>query len=266
MTDHHRTTLLIIDPQNDFVHRDGALSVPGAEEDAGRLAQLIKKAGSRITSIKVSLDSHYRVDISHPLWFFNDDGQTPDPFTVITAEDLAEQRWHTKPDVTGHTLAYLRDLEEKGRYPHVIWPEHCLIGSEGHAIFPDVQDAIYNWNTGPSQLEYVFKGMNPLTEHFSAIEAEIPIPLDPHTQANRALIENLVSCDELWVAGWARSHCVGSTLRDIYKWGGRSLAEKIVLVSDTMSDVPGFEEQGEAVTREALDLGARVTDVASLLS
>ena len=62
-------TLLIIDPQNDFVDPHGALAVKGADEDATRLSYWIEKAGDKIASIEVSLDSHQRLDISHPLWF-----------------------------------------------------------------------------------------------------------------------------------------------------------------------------------------------------
>jgi nicotinamidase-related amidase len=114
-------------------------------------------------------------------------------------------------------------------------------------------------------VDYVIKGMNPLTEHFSAVEAELPLADDPHTQANRGLIQRLVSSDVVWVAGWARSHCDGSTLRDLFKWGGRSLAEKTVLITDTMSDVTGFEEHGEQVVKDALKWGAQLADVSTLL-
>jgi nicotinamidase-related amidase len=257
--------LLIIDPQNDFVSSEGALSVAGAEQDAERLAHLIDHARSRITHINLSLDSHNRLDISHPLWFYDDNGRSPDPFTVIKADDLSSQRWMTREEVSAYTLNYLRMLEDKGRYPHVIWPEHCLIGGEGHLVYPLIREALYEWSAQPAHVDYVIKGMNPLTEHFSAVEAELPLADDPHTQANRGLIQRLVSSDVVWVAGWARSHCVGSTLRDLFKWGGRSLAEKTVLITDTMSDVTGFEEHGEQVVKDALKWGAQLADVSTLL-
>ena len=265
MAEQHRLTLLLIDPQNDFVHRDGSLSVPGAEDDAGRLAQLIEGAADRINGVSLSLDSHQRLDISHPLWFFDEHGQSPDPFSVITASDLESGKWSVRDDVKQHTLTYLKTLEERARYPHVIWPEHCLLGSEGHGVFPVIQEALHAWSARPHRVDYVFKGQNPLTEHFSAVEAEVPDPLDPETQTNQRLLERLNASDEVWVAGWARSHCVGNTLYDLFRLGGESLARKITLVTDTMSDVPGFEAQGEEVTRRSLELGARVADVETLL-
>ena len=145
-----KISLLIIDPQNDFVDPQGALSVTGAAQDAERLAKLINRLGSQITSINLSLDSHQRYDISQPLWFFDHNGEAPKPFTVITANDLVQGRWFTHEDLAEHTLNYLQTLEKQGRYPHVIWPEHCLIGSEGHAVYPEIQEALHTWASRPA--------------------------------------------------------------------------------------------------------------------
>ncbi len=261
----NKISLLIIDPQNDFVDPNGALSVLGAAQDAERLAHLIQRLSAKISSISVSLDSHQRYDISHPLWFYDHNGEPPAPFTVITADDLSQGKWFTQEAVAEHTLSYLRTLESQGRYPHVIWPEHCLIGSEGHAIYPVIQEALHEWSARPCRLDYIYKGQNPLTEHFSAVAAEVPVAHDPQTQVNHDLIRELKQSDQIWVAGWARSHCVGNTLRDLFKWGGQEFAQKTLIITDTMSDVSGFEAQGEAVVRESLDLGARLTEVHQLI-
>ncbi len=258
-------TLLIIDPQNDFVDPHGSLAVTGALEDAERLVKLIEEAGDRIHSIALSLDSHQRFDISHPLWFSDKEGRHPAPFTVITEQDLVDGTWNPPVELLGQTRTYLRALEQQGRYPHMIWPEHCLIGSEGHAVFPLIQEALQQWSSRPARIDYIYKGQNPLTEHFSAVEAEVPDTKDPRTQVNKDLIDQLNESDEVWVSGWARSHCVGNTLRDLYKWGGRSLAKKIVIINDTMSDVTGFESLGESVLKDSLDLGVRVTEVEQLI-
>ena len=61
-------TLFIIDPQNDFCDpENGALYVPGAENDMARLSDFIATNGPKLDRIVVSLDSHQRLDISRPL-------------------------------------------------------------------------------------------------------------------------------------------------------------------------------------------------------
>ena len=52
------TALLIVDPQRDF-HEGGSLAVPGAIEDAGRIAQLITSHAESIDELIVTLDSHH---------------------------------------------------------------------------------------------------------------------------------------------------------------------------------------------------------------
>ena len=84
--------LLVIDPQIDFCDPAGALFVPGADADMARLAAMVDRLGSRLADVHVTLDSHRRVDISHPLWFRDGDGTHPAPFTAIGAADLRSGR------------------------------------------------------------------------------------------------------------------------------------------------------------------------------
>lgn len=265
----HRS-LFIIDPQNDFVSPDGALSVAGATEDAKVLACFMERAQERIDSLVISLDSHHRVDISHPLWFEDAQGRRPDPFTVITSADLRAARWRARGDRQERTLRYLEALERRERYPHVIWPEHCLIGGAGHNLYPLIEEQARAWSERHAErgghVHFVSKGENPWTEHFSAVEAEVPDESDPHTLKNEPLLQLLKRSEVVYVAGWARSHCVGNTVRDLVRYGGAELARRLVLLSDTMSDVPGFEEVGEAFTREVIAQGVSVQDCAHVLS
>ena len=80
--------LLVIDPQNDFCDPNGSLFVPGANEDMKRLATMVDRLKDKLADIHVTLDSHRRVDISHPIWWKSPSGAHPDPFTQITAADL----------------------------------------------------------------------------------------------------------------------------------------------------------------------------------
>src|SRR5687768_3182540 len=138
--------LVVIDPQNDFCNPNGSLFVPGANEDVERLAAMVARLRDRLTDIHVTLDSHRKVDISHPMWWRDSRGKPPDPFTPITAADVANGRFTTtRPSMYARSLRYLQALEQGGRYPHVIWPYHCLIGDEGHGIAPVLADALHEW-------------------------------------------------------------------------------------------------------------------------
>ncbi len=253
--------LLVIDPQNDFCRTDGALSVPGAQEDMDRLAVLVRALGPRIDDIHVTLDSHRKVDVSHPLWFRDSRGKHPAPFTSISADDLRDGRWSTTvPTTWDRTLAYLDALSSSGRYPHTVWPEHCLIGSEGHAVVSDLFESFQEWAARFAMVDYVTKGSNPWTEHFSAVQAEVPDPDDPSTQTNLRLIHTLEEADAVLLAGEASSHCLANTVRDIVTaFGDPAMVRKLHLLVDATSPVPGFESYADDFLRDMRALGMRIT-------
>ena len=252
--------LFVIDPQNDFCHPEGALSVPGADADMERLAGFVDRVRARIEAVHVTLDSHRTVDISHPIWFVDHAGHHPAPFTHITADALARGDWRTsRPEAQERTLAYLRALEAGGRYPHVIWPEHCLVGSPGHNVWPSLFEALQRWSAGHALVEFVLKGTNPYTEHFSAIRAEVPDPDDPTTLPNAALLKRLAEAGTVVVAGQASSHCVAHSVRDLLDAvGDPGFAGRVVLLEDAMSPVAGFEPYAEAFLADMRERGVRV--------
>ena len=236
--------LLIIDPQVDFCDPErGTLCVAGADADMERLAAFVGRHGDEIDAIHVTLDSHHFYDIAHPVFWQDGSGNHPDPFTTITAEDIAVGRWLPVDDALGdRALLYAQKLESGGRYALTVWPPHCLIGSPGHAVMPVLFNALKAWESSGRFINYVIKGLNPYTEHYSAIRAEVPDPLDPDTQTNVSLLDKLSTADEIVVAGEALSHCVANTVLDIVDTLGG--ASRIVLLTDAAHSVPGFEDLG----------------------
>ena len=245
--------LLLIDPQNDFCDPNGSLFVPGADDDMRRAADLVARLGERIDAIHVTLDRHHALDISHPGWWTTASGRPPVPFTLITADDLAEGRVDTShPEHRERSLAYLRALESSGRYPHTIWPEHCLIGDTGGDIFPPLESALSDWERiDARRRRIVEKGSNPFTEHFSAVRAEVPDPTDRGTQTNEGFIAALEPADQILVAGEAGTHCVMNTVADLAEsFGSRGTIEKVVWLDDATSPVP--DPPGTTLFSEAL--------------
>jgi nicotinamidase-related amidase len=235
--------LLIIDPEHDFCNSNGSLFVPGSPADMDRLSQMVNRLKSKISDIHVTLDSHHPVDIAHAIWFVDSAGNHPAPFTQIKASELKNRTWMTtKPGAHKRTLAYLESLETNGRYPHVIWPDHCLIGSEGTNVVPNLAGALAEWTARFGWVNYVTKGSNPWTEHFSAVKAEVPDPADISTQINTNFIETLEKADVILLAGEAGSHCLANTCVDIAdNFSDSKFIEKLVLLTDATSPVPGFE-------------------------
>ena len=162
------------------------------------------------------------------------------------------------------TLAYLDQLEAQGSYTLMVWPMHCEIGSWGHGVHASVLKAYRDWEE--SQLRaarHVFKGMNPWSEHYSAIRAEVPDPQDPGTSLNRTLLTHLAAFDTVVIAGEASSHCVRATTEHIVEhWGGNDYS-RIVLLTDCMSPVAGFEAAHHDFLQRMRAIGVRCETSAS---
>ena len=259
------TAFLIIDTQFDFCHPDGALFVPGAEQDVDRMAGLIRQYTNRIDHIIVTLDTHHLLDIAHPLFWKNAQGNHPEPFTPITADDVDTGRWvpQFSPD---KARQYVRDLEADGQFEHFIWPEHCLIGSRGAALHDTLLYALKQWS-GERERDYVAvqKGLYPLSEHFGIFQAQVPDSAVPETQLNTALIADLDRFDTVYLMGEAKSHCVANSLKQLLGFAP-SLVPKVVIVSDCTSDVTGLGHLADTIYEEARTRGVRFMESGAIFS
>jgi nicotinamidase-related amidase len=239
--------LLIIDPQNDFMDEaSAALRVTGATADMKRLASFVGRIGKKLTDIHVTLDSHRVIDVGHPGFWRDKNGKQPNPFTMILPDDIASGAWSPRdPSLTPRMLNYARELARKGQYNIMVWPEHCLIGSPGHNVQPDLLSALQVWERKEyASINYVTKGTNIYTEHYGALQAEVPDPSDPDTSLNTSLLQMLQKADLIMVAGEASSHCVLSTVNQIAENIGEEHIKKFVLLTDCMSPVaalPGVD-------------------------
>ena len=143
------------------------------------------------------------------------------------------------PALHERAQAYLDELEARGRYTHMVWPVHCEIGSWGHGLHPVVLESVQHWQQQRSRaVTTVFKGMHPLTEHYSALRAEVPDPADPASQLNTALVGRIADAGgQVVVAGEASTHCVAATMRDLFEVLPKEHLARFVLLTDCMSPV-----------------------------
>lgn len=256
-----KTHLLLIDPQNDFCDLppdwlprspvtdellQPALPVAGAHADMQRAAALVKRLGGELDAITVTLDSHHRIDIAHPgFWLDAFSGRAPGPFTPITAAQVRAGAYLPRDAAQmDRALAYLDALEATGRYTLMVWPVHCQMGSWGHGVHAGLQAALDAWaDRAGRSVEVVTKGENPWTEHYSALQAEVPDPADPATALNQALLAELDRFDRVLIAGEAGSHCVRATVEHLAAHLPSGKLDKLVLLTDCISPVAGFEAQ-----------------------
>lgn len=253
--------LIIIDPQKDFIDAPdfkGSLAVPGAYDDMKRIIQFIEEKNPK--DILVTLDTHYLFDISLPLWWVNDNGEHPTPFTLITSNDVINGTWKaTDENLQEHALFYVKQLEKQKKYDLTIWPNHCIIDSEGHKINDELKIALSVWETtNNSKVTYLYKGMNHKTEHYSALKAEVLIDNEDDTFLQKDVIDYISKFDEINISGEASSHCVKGTTLDLIDNLKLEYRKKVNVISNLMSPVPGFENNQTLFFEEVVNKGSNV--------
>ncbi len=254
--DDQKTMLVLVDAQVDFVHEDGALSVPGAVDDTRRTIEWMFANLERVTTIVASLDSHVPLQIFYPMWWVNADGQHPTPYTSISVEDVDQGVWRPTVEVEW-SVQYVHRLAEQARKTLMIWPYHTMIGTPGHTITPALYEAIA-YHSAARQAEPVFyrKGTIAKTEHYSILEPEVKVVNEPAAQLNVALLELFTTYDRIYVAGQAKSHCVLETVTSMVRYFGTyrpDMVERLYLLEDCMSSVVHPEIDFEALACAELE-------------
>ncbi len=273
--------LLVIDPQNDFCDLPPdwlptgaapALPVAGAHQDMLRVAQLIREGGSGLTQISITLDAHHRYDIAHPAFWRTGDGGAVAPFTQISARQVRDGQFlPAAGDALPRALAYHDALQQAGRYRLMVWPVHCEIGSWGQNVHAAVRAAYNAWEVARLQVvTKLSKGANPWTEHYSAVMAEVPDAQDAATQLNRAFLDTLLPAQAIYIGGEAGSHCVKASTEHIADYlqaqQGAQALSRLVLLTDCMSPVAGFEGQQRDFIAAMQERGVRLATAADIVA
>jgi nicotinamidase/pyrazinamidase len=264
--------LLLVDPQIDFIHINGALSVPGAVEDTRRTNEWIFNNIDGLSAVAASLDTHLLFQIFSSSWWVDKKGNPPAPFTAITLNDYQDGIWRPvsriyNRDASGNKVAwdtdgkyfdwneyYLARLEEQAKKPLVIWPFHTMLGTPGHAIDPSLFEAIlYHGAARMVQPQFLTKGSIPKSENYSIMEPEVKVADHPLGGLNTDFLDMLAGYDLIYIAGQAKSHCVLETILSIVRYfdaKAPDALDKIRVLEDCMSSVSGFEDGAEKAFAE----------------
>jgi nicotinamidase-related amidase len=194
------------------------------------------------------------MQVFHAVWLVDAEGNHPDPYTLVSAEDIESSRWRLNPaaaesvgidaEYAERVLRhYTRQLARGGKYELTIWPYHALLGGIGHALVSAVEEAFFFHGIARySQPDFQVKGEHPLTEHYSMLGPEVTNGPDGEELAgkNSRLVEWLLEFDAVIVAGQAKSHCVAWTIDDLLAHDDAQverLAERVYLLEDCSSPV-----------------------------
>ncbi len=266
LADTKKVAVFGIDVQVAFCTPGASLFVPGAVEDNARALAFLYGNLDRITTLAFSLDTHRVFQIFHPSWWVDANGANPAPLTPITYAEVKAGQWRATR-FSSESEEYVRLLEQGGKYTLTIWPYHGMLGGISHALVPPMMElSMFHAIARDTETVFVQKGEEPLTESYSALSPEVTKIGDRSLGAfDERLFELLMTHDEVYVFGQAKSHCVLSTLRDLMtkiESIDRALASKVVIIGDAMSPVPAlnFAELAQRGIQELVEKGMRLTD------
>ena len=286
--DETRIHLLLIDVQKDFCFPEGTLYVAGrsgtgAIDDSRRIAEFVYRNLGALTDVTTTMDTHLAYQIFFPSFWLDRDDKPLTAHRTVTSEQItagearpnpAIAKWLCNGNYTWlckQVLHYTRELEKAGKYSLYLWPPHCLLGSDGHALTGVVHEArLFHAFARTAQSNVEVKGGNPLTENYSVLRPEVLSRFDggPLAQRNTQFLSTLLAADAVVIAGQAASHCVKSTIDDLLgEIAGQdpALAKKVYLMTDCMSAVTvpdgkggfvaDFTAQAEAGLQKFADAG-----------
>jgi len=237
--------LICIDVQKDFMD-NGALGVPGANDDVIRLTRFIYDNMDNISRVVASIDTHSPHQIFHPCWWIDGNGKNPGPFTLITLADLDAGIW--KPVIKPkESREYVEGLERNANKPLCIWPYHCIQGTTGCSLENQFSNMMYFHSVAKKSVpQRLVKGFDPLSEMYGIVKPEF----DRKNYINIDFLNAIEKYDRIIIAGEAKSHCVGESIKQIldYYQGRPEVTKKIYILEDCMSivqGVPGIEQATE---------------------
>lgn len=281
-TDPRNLHVLLIDVQKDFCFPEGALYVAGrsgrgAIDDTRRTAEFIYRNLARITNVTATLDTHFAFQIFFPSFWVDKNDAPLSAFREVTTQDIDRGDARPNPAVAAwlcngnypwllkQVRYYCAELEKVGKYRLYLWPPHCILGSDGHALAGVLHEArMFHSYVRGAQSWVEVKGGNALTENYSVLRPEVLSRHDgqPLAQRNTSFLKTLLTADAVIIAGQAASHCVKSSIEDLLDeiaQQDKALARKVYILSDCMSSVTvpdgkgGFAADFTPQAEEALE-------------
>lgn len=225
-----RRTLLVIDMQNDFI--SGSLPVTGAEDIIDMVEDLTK------------MDIWYQV-------LYSQDWHPADHISFYSNLGLRQldPTWLSLNHTHVEDIKMFDEVKFK-RYPpyeQVLWPDHCIQGSEGANFHPSL--------TRPKKSQVIQKGTNPLIDAYSAFFDNTDIKGSGDTGLRRLVRDST----EIVVVGLAQDYCVA--------WTALDSLEVLGLPTTILADHtrPVDPSKGEVMMEAVREAGGIVTNLGDYL-
>lgn len=224
--------LLIIDMQNDFVRKNGAMPVKGGEQVAKNIAKFIEENSDSLDSVYLTMDSHEEENISSVAFWYDGENNHVKPYTKITLEGVKDGTFRAR-FFKKYLMEYIEEINKNGK-ELIAWPKHCITYEDGWFICDEVENALQK--TMKTNIYTIEKGQNKYTEHYSAFKAEYPVEWDDRTQLNTDFLDTLNKYDKVYVCGLAADYCVKESLKDMIEYS-EELKNKIVVLKDCIAAI-----------------------------
>lgn len=255
-----KNLLLIIDPQVDFIN--GSLPVPGSEECMGRLARFIERRSDSFEDVLVTLDSHQPGHISFRSSWLTKTWENEKDITEITPEMIGETVKPKYPELdTAEVIEYITNRIPGKKLD--LWPDHCVIGTPGHCIWPSLKESFDKWSEKSGRVwKTMMKGNRSDREMYSAIlcDGEKFIGLSNTPKIDSDLI---TSYDKIYIAGIAKDFCVAETVKDLMECFGAEIKGRLIFLDDCMPIIVEGNESTKVYNECIEKYGAGMTNVDS---
>jgi hypothetical protein len=274
----------------------GRLSVPGAWSDTWRGVVWEMVNAAYITLLVNIMDAHSitaRYDMhfyeataqnprvksgqlkegDHPYGFMDGPGK---PFPVITPENL----WHPRHNPAGHWRPVIdtrQNLDETwfivNKLGHIVlWFKHGHRFTSGAILDPMYMASTYHhaFLRGgiTSEPVWLSKGVSWRGEQFGGFQYEVQLDNDPDAQplpSMSAMMKGGNGKEPIDIGvleGQALTHCIITTaeqaVADLESNGMSDRVRDLVLLTDTCSSIPGFEEQARVRLKVLAKKGLRI--------
>jgi nicotinamidase/pyrazinamidase len=201
-----RRALILVDIQNDFC-AGGALAVPDGDA-------VVSVANRLIAEFAASDDLIVATQDAHP----------------ANHGSFASQ----------HSGAQIGDIVRLGDLDQIAWPDHCIEGTTGAELHPDLAQTYI--------LRIFKKGTDPTVDSYSAF-------FDNGRRVSTGLGEFLKeqSVEEVWLCGLATDYCVKATALD-----AASIGFAVTIITDACRAVEASPGDGVAALNEMAQAGCMI--------